>query len=266
MFHFNLFYFRYNEIFSELVTEISSRINSPFPVVAEDIASAMYEISYLKADESLNTSCRWEKQKEKERLKDTFKKEENYKNTNYSVNKQVSKSMKNEDEIIRGKKSIFLTYEERVKLKNAIKAASKCLSVCWKICGSILNKMKKRKMKMMISLNFDGENINKNNHSNNNNSNFDEINNDDNNNNDNVDRTTNHVMNNKMDNYNMKSNQLDGNKIEFQSFETSKKKTFNQKNCEIVSALLSGMNSSLSNLKPSIAFNFNPPPLSSAKL
>ena len=277
-FYFYFYNFRYTEIFSELVLEISSRINLSFLLVAESIASALYEVCYLKADESLNTSSRWEKQKEREKvkvkekekmkMKERIQNADRYERTSDSVKKQTFENFKNKNENITKNKSVFLTYDEQLKLKKAIKLASKCLSVCWKICGSVLNNRKKNiiEMKMKMPLheeteNFDGKNVdNKYNNKDISNSN---INND-------VNITTNNLKYNNLEKENKKmtSTTLDNNKNKFQSFETSYQKSFNQKNNEIICALLSGMNSpnSNSNFKPSIAFTFIPPPLSSTKM
>ena len=191
-------------------------------------------------------------------MKERIKNEDRYERTNDSVKKQTFENFKNKNENITKKKCIFLTYDEQLKLKKAIKLASKCLSVCWKICGSVLNNRKKNiiEMKMKMPLheeteNFDGKNVdNKYNNKDIRNGNI----------NNNVNITINNLKNNEKENKKMTSTTLDNNKNKFQSFETSYQRSFNQKNNEIISALLSGMDSSNSNsnFKPSIAFTFIP--------
>jgi hypothetical protein len=93
--------------------------------VQDNIASALYEVSYLKARESLEGIARWEKEKQKNRVKNT----------------------KGDDRIggRRDKMGSFIDVQLRKSLSAAVKQSSKCLSVCWCVCSDILHRIKRKK-------------------------------------------------------------------------------------------------------------------------
>ena len=153
---------RYREIFLEIVFEISVKLKKTENSVAEDIASALYEISYLRAREKLERTARWQNEKNiEEKNKRNFcmkNKNEfmNIKNKNCkgglgterlkgnNINSNID--INNNDNY---NKDNTTDYNDKNKLKYLYKSIARCLSVCWKICGNILNKIKIEKIKLL---------------------------------------------------------------------------------------------------------------------
>ena len=118
---------------------MASKINLSIDFVAENIASALYEISYLKAREQLESVAR--KCHEKNKIPNI----QNARNIKFSqkatnIVKSNTNLRKNN---INGNSCI--TVYERNELAVTVRSVSRCLRVCWSVCGDTLHIMKKRK-------------------------------------------------------------------------------------------------------------------------
>jgi hypothetical protein len=115
--------------------------------VAENIASALYEISYLKAREQLDSVAR--KCHEKNKIQN-IQKVQNIQNSQNAKYLQKMNSVKVDNDLRKssvngnGCISVF----ERNELAVAVKSVSRCLRVCWSVCGDVLNVMKRRKRRL----------------------------------------------------------------------------------------------------------------------
>ena len=195
-----------------MVSVISVRIFQSDSLVAENLASALYEVSYLKANDSLHRSARWDREKRIEREREREKQREEEKRTNIinmtqnKLKKTSSTIILNDNKITMTQKTSFLSYNDRIKLQIAMKSAFRNLSICWKVCGNVLNGMKRKKCFLVDDLNQEIISnkmfINNNNDNNNNNNN----NNDDNYNNDNNNNNNSNKNNNNNNNNNNKNN------------------------------------------------------------
>ena len=218
--------------------------------MAENTASALYEISYLNARELLESVAR--KCHEKKKIQ----------NAKFL---QKKSSVKNDDKTRKscdygnGCISVF----ERNELAVAVKSASRSLRVCWSVCGETLHMMKKRNRiknrneECMIVNNIEGTThgsdnvgVDKCNYNDNNDNKKNKYNN--NNNNDN-----NISNNNNNNNNNNNTNNSNNNNINVKNTHASLKKAFPPANRSTVVKLLIGLDESV--FKPAISFSFIPP-------
>lgn len=124
---------RYRRIFHELVKSIASKNLKQYMDVSESVASALYEISYLRADEYMRATARYSK--------------ENQNRSKYGLPQQFSDiGMSKHSKVTKMKedKHIYTSYGDRQKAAFFVQSTSRCLRVPWLICGDILNAMKLR--------------------------------------------------------------------------------------------------------------------------
>ena len=217
---------RYQEIFEEIVDEMASKINLSVDFVAANIASALYEISYLKAREQLESVAR------KCHEKNKIQKIQNTRNINFS--QKSTNVVKNDFNLRKNSTNgnSCITVNERNELAITVKSVSRCLRVCWSVCGDTLHIMKKGRKKNesnrdKTTLNNDNYNNNKNNNSNN--------------------------------NYNNNSNDDNDNDVKYTYVSLNNR--YSPANRPTVDRLLIGLDESV--FKPAISFSFTPPSSSS---
>ena len=135
---------RYQEIFEEIVDEMASKINLSVDFVAANIASALYEISYLKAREQLESVAR------KRHEKNKIQKIQNTRNINFS--QKSTNVVKNDFNLRKNSTNgnSCITVNERNELAITVKSVSRCLRVCWSVCGDTLHIMKKGRKKTRV--------------------------------------------------------------------------------------------------------------------
>jgi hypothetical protein len=136
---------RYRCIFHELITSISSKtLKANIVDIFESVASALYEISYLKADEYMRATARYAKENQN---KSRFKLP-----TQQGRSKGCSRAKKKEDKPV-----IFISSEDRQKAACLVQSTSRCLRVPWLICGDTLNSMKRRETRKRNTMNAAGK-------------------------------------------------------------------------------------------------------------
>ena len=240
--------FRYQEIFEEIVDEIASKINLSINFVAENIASALYEVSYLKAREQLDCVAR--KCDEKRKL-------QNIRNNRDTKTSQKTSTLKSDRNLRKNcwEGNDCVSVVDRNELAVTVKSVSRCLRVCWSVCGDVLHVMKKRKKRNRM----DGKRIsvavikctlNQADRTSNNSSNGDNDNND-----------TNDSYNSDDDNDNNNNNDCDYNyeSGSYHDMDTyvSLERRFPPANRPTVDKLLIGLDESV--FKPAISFSFTLP-------
>jgi hypothetical protein len=124
---------RYRCIFHELITSLSSKTLKAYIDISESVASALYESSYLKADECMRATARYAKENQN---KSRFKLPQQYTAKGKSKYSRATKKKEGE--------STFISSEDRQKAACLVQSTSRCLRVPWLICGDTLNSMKRR--------------------------------------------------------------------------------------------------------------------------
>lgn len=217
--------------------------------MAENIASALYEISYLKAREQLESVAR--KCHEKNKIQN-IQNVQNSQNAKYSqkmnsvkVDNNIRKSSVNGNGCI----SVF----ERNELAVAAKSVSRCLRVCWSVCGDVLNMMKRRKRRLNSSEESitvsDNDNAARDANYSNVKNHYKNDDGDSNSSNDNSNVNNNNNSNYFNDNHNNNNNT--------KNTYISKMKNFPPANRHIVDRLLIGLDERV--FQPAVSFSFIPP-------
>jgi hypothetical protein len=124
---------RYRCIFHELVKCIASKGLKPNVDVSESVASALYEISYLRADEYMRATARYAKENQN---RSKYRLPQQHSDTGMSKH---SKGTRTKEEQL-----IYTSYGDRQKAAFLVQSTSRCLRVPWLICGDVLNAMKLR--------------------------------------------------------------------------------------------------------------------------
>lgn len=109
----------YQTLYAGVVAELSTKIRRHPDCVADGLASALYEVSYLRARDYLQAAGRRQKQ------------QENSKTITHA-------SMQATPVVVR---NCYSAREVR-QAHSAVKSVSRALQVCWTICGSRLCKIK----------------------------------------------------------------------------------------------------------------------------
>lgn len=108
---------------------IAGKTNLFITNIEQDIASALYEVSYLNALNNLENIVRWEKEKFIEKKKSGISDGKKTQNTYFLNN-----------------------LNDRQKILYIMKNVARCMSVCWTVCEDILHQIKIQKLNVRLNI------------------------------------------------------------------------------------------------------------------